>query len=213
MKYDFIEIGTSDFDTLIQTCRYDEIGLSIEPLKCYQDKLPNKPNVKKINVGISNINGESTIFYIHEDDIKKYKLPDWVRGCNSVGKIHPSLNAEVKWVNDILIRCLKPFNINEVNKIVREEKIKVINWDTLVKNESIEGIGFLKIDTEGHDIVILKDYLKKCESNPSLLANKIQFESNQLIPKYEVDNIIKILEDKKYSLKERGHETILIKNE
>lgn len=211
MKYDFIEIGTSDFDTLIQSCRDDESGLSIEPLKYYQDKLPNKPKVKKINAAVSDINGESTIFYIHEDDIKKYKLPDWIRGCNSIGKIHPSLNAEVKWVDDILIRCLKPFNINEVNKIVRKEKIKVIDWDTLVKNESIESIGLLKIDTEGHDIIILKDYLKKCESNPNLLANNIQFESNELISKDEVDSIIKILEDKNYSLKERGNETILTK--
>lgn len=212
MKYDFIEIGTSDFDTLLQTCGDNEIGLSIEPLKCYQDKLPNRSNVKKINAAISNTNEDMEIFYIDEGDIKKYNLPDWVRGCNSVGKIHPSLNAEVKWVDDILIRCLKPFKINEVKQIVRKEKIKVINWDTLVVNESIESIGFLKIDTEGHDIVILKDYLRKCESNPNLLAKKIQFESNQLIPKDEVDNIIKIIEDKGYTLKERGHETILMKN-
>jgi hypothetical protein len=32
MRYDFIEIGTSDFDTLLQEST-DELGLSIEPLK------------------------------------------------------------------------------------------------------------------------------------------------------------------------------------
>ena len=37
MDYDFIEIGTSDFNTCIQTCKDSEIGLSIEPLKIYID--------------------------------------------------------------------------------------------------------------------------------------------------------------------------------
>ena len=53
MKYDFIEIGTSDYDTLIQQCGDDEIGLSIEVVKSYIDRLPEKKNVKKINCGIS----------------------------------------------------------------------------------------------------------------------------------------------------------------
>ena len=38
MRYDFIEIGTSDFDTLLQESQ-SEIGLSIEPLKIYLDNL------------------------------------------------------------------------------------------------------------------------------------------------------------------------------
>lgn len=207
MKYDFIEIGTSDFDTLIQTCK-NERGLSIEPLKFYQDRLPNKPNVKKINSAISDEVGEMPIFYIHENDIKKYKLPDWIRGCNSVGTLHQSLDGKVKWVDDILKRCLKPFNL-QVKDIVRKEMVSVINWETLVKNENISSIDVLKIDTEGHDIIILNDYLKNCVNNTNLYAKKIQFESNQLISEMEVDNMISKLESIGYKLIERGHETIL----
>ena len=48
MNYDFIEVGTSDFDTLIQDATDNCIGLCIEPIKFYLDRLPNKPNVKKI---------------------------------------------------------------------------------------------------------------------------------------------------------------------
>lgn len=48
-KLDFIEIGTSDFETLIQTCDDNTYGLSIEPIKKYIDRLPNRPNVVKIN--------------------------------------------------------------------------------------------------------------------------------------------------------------------
>ena len=33
--YDFIEIGTSDFDTLIETSNDNTVGISIEPIKYY----------------------------------------------------------------------------------------------------------------------------------------------------------------------------------
>lgn len=42
MDLDFIEIGTSNFDTLIQTCSDDAFGISIEPLNFYLNDLPNK---------------------------------------------------------------------------------------------------------------------------------------------------------------------------
>ena len=58
MKYDFIEIGTSDFDTLLETTT-NKIGISIEPLKYYLDSLPNNDKVIKVNspysIGLNNI--------------------------------------------------------------------------------------------------------------------------------------------------------------
>ena len=43
--FDFIEIGTSDFDTLIEDASESTRGISIEPIKYYLDRLPNKENV------------------------------------------------------------------------------------------------------------------------------------------------------------------------
>ena len=54
MKYDFIEIGTSDFDTLLETT-INKIGISIEPLKYYLDNLPNNDKVIKVNCAIEDI--------------------------------------------------------------------------------------------------------------------------------------------------------------
>ena len=45
----FIEVGTSDFDTLIQVAKPETAGISIEPIKYYLDRLPNPPNVIKMN--------------------------------------------------------------------------------------------------------------------------------------------------------------------
>ena len=63
MFLDFIEIGTSDFETEIQK-KDTKIGLSIDAVKYYIDKLPNKNGCIKINNAISNFNGEITINYI-----------------------------------------------------------------------------------------------------------------------------------------------------
>jgi hypothetical protein len=45
INYDFIEIGTSDFDTLIQEADNLKIGLSIEPISKYLRALPNPAGV------------------------------------------------------------------------------------------------------------------------------------------------------------------------
>ena len=50
MKYDFIEIGTSDFDTLIESTQ-GKIGITIEPLLFYLENLPKNPSVIKVNCG------------------------------------------------------------------------------------------------------------------------------------------------------------------
>ena len=39
IDYDFIEIGTSDFQTLIEEASDEAIGLSVEPISYYLNKL------------------------------------------------------------------------------------------------------------------------------------------------------------------------------
>ena len=75
--YDFIEIGTSDFDTLIESSDDNMVGLSIEPIKYYLDRLPNKKNVKKIQLAVSDVDGDIDIYYIPDEKIKEhvYSIP------------------------------------------------------------------------------------------------------------------------------------------
>ena len=85
---DFLEIGTSDVDTLIQECDDNTVGISVEPIKYYIDKLPNKKNVIKVNSAITgdNVpkNTKIKIFYIPFDIIINENLPIYLRGCNSI---------------------------------------------------------------------------------------------------------------------------------
>ena len=64
IHYDFIEIGTSDFHTLIESATDKTIGLSIEPIKTYLDRLPNKENVLKVQAAVSDSDSTIEIYHI-----------------------------------------------------------------------------------------------------------------------------------------------------
>src|SRR5437660_342649 len=108
--FDFIEIGTSDFNTLIQSSE-DERGLSIEPIKTYLDRLPDKKNVQKLNIAISNKLGTCKVYYMSEEDIVKHNFPDAARGCNSIDSYHKSI------LRDVLFKKLDPSEIFKYDEV------------------------------------------------------------------------------------------------
>jgi hypothetical protein len=117
MYLDYIEIGTSDFDTLVQ--KTDLKGISIDPMSIYLGKLPNKDNNIKLNVAISDFNGECDVYYISPEDIEKYNLPNWLRGCNSILQPHPS--------------ALQVLTNLGLTNLYQHKKIEVLTWDNLSK--------------------------------------------------------------------------------
>ena len=93
--FDFIEIGTCDYHTLLQRWGDTKKGISVEPIKIYLDLLPNKPNVIKVNAAISSEDDEIDLFYITpENQIKHNKK--WTRGWGSVGRPHKGYNNPQK---------------------------------------------------------------------------------------------------------------------
>jgi FkbM family methyltransferase len=196
---DFVEIGTSDFDTIIQTCHNNnnnnnmKYGISVEPLKFYLDKLPNIDTVQKVNAAISDKDGEIEIYYTHPDDITKYNLPEWVKGCSSVGKPHPEVPRYFSHVTPTKIT------------------VPMYSMKTFITKYNIKSIKYLKIDTEGHDIVIMQSFYDYLIDNPNFgKPVKIQFESNSLADQNEVTRIIGLYTTKfGYKLVIRNTDTIL----
>jgi len=165
MRYNFIEIGTSDFDTLLQKSSDTTIGLSVEPLKHYLERLPNKPGVTKVNAALSNTDDYLEIYNVPVSAIEKYNLPYWVRGCNSLSKPHQY--------------TMDSIGVELYNQIVQIDRVATITWKTLISQYNVESVEFIKIDTEGHEYIILKDYFEMCKNNPLLYADKIMFEYNE----------------------------------
>ena len=210
--FDFIEIGTCDFETEIQNCAEDSVGLSVDPLKLYLDRLPDKKNVKKINCAISNEPGEMDIYYVPPAIIKKYKLPIWLKGCSCVGRIHPSISGETEDSNYAVAAIVKEHllkNNLKPHDIVEQQKTKIITPQTLIEQNGVKSIGFLKTDTEGFDIKIIRAFLDLFKTRPELIPEKIEFESNDMYSEQEVLDLIKDIKKLNFEILETGHSTTL----
>ena len=168
--FDFIEIGTSDFDTEIQKAN-GRRGLSIEPIKRYLDALPDCPGVQKVHAAISNYDGHINIYSVENPE--QYGMPRWIRGCNSVNTYHPTT-----------LRMVHEKRLDE-REVFTVERVRVMSFSTLVKEYNVCACRYLKIDTEGHDIVILESYL---ESGFPLIP-VVRFEANCLTDPQKVQDI------------------------
>lgn len=184
-----IEIGTSDF----RTSAGNIDGVFIEPIKYYFDRLPK---CNKENVAISNYEGSVDAYYITDREIELYKLPDWLRGCSTIKNIHPTLKRNLEKRNIPL-------------SIVKTEKVRVVRIKSIIEKYNIEYLDLLKVDTEGHDAVILNDYL----DTVSFLPKVIIFESNGLVHKSDVKSLIERLTSLNYEISKSKTDVICeIKN-
>ena len=171
--YDFIEIGTSDFDTEIQ-CAGLKRGISIEPVKRYLDALPNPPHVTKIHGAVSNVSGTIDVYSISPENIQKHNLSYWLRGCNSVNTHH------ILWAGKV------------PDEIIIKDRVPAYTFSDIVSICHVKSCKYLKMDTEGHDLIILESYLD-CVSNGFPLVPKIQFEANEWIAQPHVDAVLEKL--------------------
>lgn len=165
MFCDFIEIGTSDFDTLVEGASDDMVGISIDPVPIYLDHLPCPRQWTKLNIAVSDFDGETSVFYIRPEDIAKYALPAWLKGCNTLDAPHPTAMA-----------CLAERGLDP--ELIISERVAVRRLISIVHEKSLTGIYLLKIDAEGHDEVILSKYFENC--NRFQYPHELIFETNKL---------------------------------
>lgn len=143
VTYDYVDIGTSDFDIATGCISPEHSYLLVEPLKCYLDNIQDRKNVTKVNAAISEKAGVLDIYYIEQSNIFKYNLPYWVRGCNKIGEKHPTV-----------LDLLKGQNI--ADDIFSIKEVQAITFYDLVEKYNIGKIKVLKIDTEGMDHIVLR---------------------------------------------------------
>ena len=182
-NYDFIEIGTAFFDTLIEKATDEEYGLSIEPIAEYLNRLPDKKNVIKINgavVADEDINGLD-VYYVEEEIIDKYNLGIWMKGCNSIGKPHDFhtnyFPCPWTWHHHPDRKSLPTTNLMDYGW-VSIKTIPCYTYKNLIETYNIGQLEHLKIDTEGYDCKILTSVLSYYKDIPEFLPKFISFESN-----------------------------------
>ena len=196
MHYEFVEIGTSDFDTELQRARGFDRGLSVDPLLVYLNKLPSKDGVHKVLGAVSGTDGWVDCYYIPEDDIRSLGLPWWLRGGNSVMSMHPTGVAILKNAG------LEP------EMVFKSCRVPMYTVKTLFEMYQVSSLGFLKVDTEGHDGVVLNSYMDWLACGGAR-AKQVLFESNVLIDKEVVDRVIERMTASGYVLVSRGEDTVM----
>lgn len=214
MRYDFIEIGSCDFDTLLQKCRDDERGITIEPIRKYLDNLPNRENVKKVCAAVVPVvTDDINVYFIDSDDFDhgsdQYwpgkKFPVYLRGCNSVSKPHDYHVAcpETLWVaqqyGPDYATVMRTYNLLEAGH-VKVEKCSCITFEELVKENNVSFVNLIKLDTEGQDCVLLNSILDFYEKHTIQYPKIIQFESNMHNEPDDVDRMCKRLADLGYRI-------------
>ena len=162
--YDFIEIGTSNFNTIVEECPEDSVGLCVEPMKHYLNQLPEKKNVTKACYAIKGVGEKqkSKIHFIPEETIDRLNLPSWLKGCNTIGMASPHFARH--------------------EGVIETEEVDVISVQDLFEKYSVSGAECIKIDTEGFDMDILRGILIYMQSEKEFQKPKwIQFEGNSII--------------------------------
>jgi hypothetical protein len=174
--FDFVEVGTSGYDTLIQLADNSLVGLSIEPLKDVQDTLPNWANVIKVNCAISNAPSWKDIYFIPkvtfeaamitmaEDDPNKA-----LYGLSMIGQFNNYYNHA--------LRAAPTFNILEILAMTQRKLVPLRPAGQLLAEHGVESITFLKVDTEGFDNLIVNNVLDFFEFHKLHLPAVIQFEN------------------------------------
>lgn len=165
---DFMEVGTSDFDTLSGAAPHDATGMAVEMMPYYLARIPNRRGVRKVNAALV---GDSTatssavqVWYVDQRDIQAYKLPYWLKGCNQVGS--PSRDA---W-NELKRR--------QLGHLMRNVSVPTRTFRSLV--EGVCSIGLLKLDVEGQEAAVLSSMLEVCAAKPSLCPRAIAFETTHM---------------------------------
>lgn len=189
MKYDFVEIGTSDFDALIETATDATRGISIEPIQYYLDRLPNPAGVIKLCCAVSTTARPAMLemYYVPDSAIKEHGLPEWLRGCNSIGDYH-----------------LQHKKLG-IEHLIRVTHVPAYPLASIFEQHQVTELDLLKIDTEGQDADILLSSAEHMTVRPS----KIIFESNELSDAAKVQQVVDRYTSLGYRMTHAGTDTVL----
>lgn len=179
MHYDNIEIGTSNWNTLIQDTRIKGNGICVEPNKEQIDMLPDREGWKKINVALG-YDGVAILHKVEQEHIpfgKKY-----LGGTSTIDQ--PIINKQARELPTI--KC----------------EVECQSGQTFVKNNNITSIGLLKLDCENYDSTILVQILEVVTE-----IGQIQIESGhynywgRVNNKHLIDYVdaLRLLEARSYS--------------
>lgn len=171
---DFLEVGTSDFGTIVQTAeaspeKDDVHGVSVDAMKIYLDRLPALPHCRKINaavVGYEPHLSHIDVYYVDPSDIVQHGLPEWLKGCNRVGRPHET--------------TAKVLKEKGLESLMQQHLVPVLSIAEILEQTNGCRIKTLKLDIEGLDPELVVAYVMFLWNYPHCYADELWFEFNEL---------------------------------
>lgn len=139
----FIEIGSCDFGTLNHFTKNGTWkGIIVDPIKKYLDNIPRAENVEYVNAAISDESGDKKMWVFNDNVVNED------RDFAGMSTMHPmSVNLDLMY----------------------EVTVNALTYKDLIERHNIERVDFLKIDTEGHDMNILREVIFEGQLRPNLI--------------------------------------------
>lgn len=166
--FDFVEIGTSDFATLLEDAIKAEAadgrrrrGLSVDPMNVYLNRLPTHPGLEKVNAAILGFSPHPPtipVYFISPQNLVALNLPDWLRGCNSVGKPHPQASLYAP------------------PDVIESANVTLLSVGDLLTAHGACRVGEFKVDVEGADANVLAGFVDFLWRHPACFADRVVFE-------------------------------------
>ena len=136
--FHFVEVGTSDFRTLVQflagtdtTCPIghalrtwnpdEAVGLVVEPVRLLLDRLPNLRGVQKVAAAMGKADGFGYFWCVRGDAQKRrpHAYSAWLaRGTGTLGKPHPQLKD-----------CIVEEGIR-LSDVMKRQRVPVLSFKT-----------------------------------------------------------------------------------
>lgn len=140
----FVEIGSCDFGTLNYLAHKGWQGMIVEPVEKYLNRLERLPGVHYVNRAVD-INAASKTMYVYKDSVCDNDRD--FSGMSSFGE----------------------YVIDANRSLVEPIQVHTSTYTDLMIEYNVQRIDFLKIDTEGHDWVILQTAIYEGPLRPALI--------------------------------------------
>ena len=224
--FDFIEVGTSDWGTMLQffagetgyrvasqlasevRTSLNDIrqvrGLAVEAVKELLDALPDLPRVTKVAAAMDeNGGGTTTLHFVPGKDIDANLCKHWAVYPGSDGH-----EVDVFWYAKSLASIGQPHPhlkamLRDVNRLdlLASRQVPVLSWGLLCEQYNVTSVDVVQLDCEGKDAAIVRGLAKYCEKHPAAWPRVIQFEANQLTPELEVRHAVGLLKQNGYMVR------------
>ena len=161
MQFDWVEIGIPEVGSMDEVSSSDTLGLSVEPIQMYINKLTPSDTRKTSKLVLCNC---------HDKHINVHYI------TNTKGKIKP----DFRFLDTI------PNHVSELlssitSHTIHTENVESISYAALLDLHQVTKINFLKVNCDGHyGSCILRDVLTYGYEHPDAWPRSIMFSSSDI---------------------------------